>query len=259
MISDEHGASPLIGITMRHEPATERCYLARFYSEAVRAAGGLPVHIPLIPDESFLVELVSRMNGVLLPGSDSDVDPRLYNREPHRLLGSVHDLRDATDKIVLDVVEEKRIPLLAICYGMQRWNVARGGTLIQDIAYEVHGAIKHEQGAPRERRSHKVLIAKESVLARDDKNFEVYVNSHHHQAIDSVGENLRATGWAADGLIEALEDMRDDRWAVGVQWHPEIAWEEDALSRELFADFVQAAQEFAESREAKAPLLSSVR
>lgn len=242
VISDEHGAVPLIGITMRYELATERFYLARFYSEAVRAAGGLPVHIPLIPDGIYLRELVSRLDGVLLPGSDSDVDPRLYDREPHRNLGSVHSLRDATDETVLEVVEEKRIPLLAICYGMQRWNVARGGKLIQDIASEVDGAIKHEQGAPRERRSHKVRLARKSVLTHDDKSLEAYVNSHHHQAVDTVGANLRATAWAADGLIEALEDMREGVWAVGVQWHPEIAWQEDDLSCKLFADFVRAAQ-----------------
>jgi putative glutamine amidotransferase len=243
-IDDRGKASPLIGITMRYEPATERFYLARYYAEAVRAAGGIPIHIPLIPEAGFLHDLVSRLDGVLLPGSDSDVDPRLYNREPHRHLGSVHSLRDATDGMVLSVVEENRIPLLAICYGMQRWNVARGGTLIQDIASEIPAAIKHEQGAPRERRSHKVRLAGESIVAAAHHHgqAEVYVNSHHHQAIDRIGENLRATAWAADGLVEALEDTRAGRWAVGVQWHPEIDWEQDADARALFSRFVQASQ-----------------
>lgn len=239
---EERSEMPLIGITMRYEPATERFYLARYYSEAVRAVGCLPVHIPLIPDQRFLRELVSRLDGVLLPGSDSDVDPQLYDCEPHRHLGSVHTLRDTTDDVVLKVVEENRMPLLAICYGMQRWNVARGGTLIQDIASEVAGAIKHEQGTPRERRSHKVRIAKGCRLALHGMFAETYVNSHHHQAINTIGENLRATAWTADGLVEALEDTREDRWAVGVQWHPEIAWEEDDLSQAIFADFAKAAQ-----------------
>lgn len=245
---EETGVLPLIGITMRYEPATERFYLARFYSEAVRAAGGIPVHIPLIPEQGFLRELVSRMDGVLLPGSDSDVDPGLYKCEPHRHLGSVHTLRDTTDEFVLRVAEELNIPLLAICYGMQRWNVARGGTLIQDIASEIPAAIKHEQGVPRERRSHKVRLAPASRLACHHAERETYVNSHHHQAINTIGENLRATAWAADGLIEALEDTRDERWAVGVQWHPEISWEDDVFSQALFADFAYAARAYATTR-----------
>src|SRR4030095_720802 len=91
---------PFIGITMRHELETERFYLARQYGEAVAAAGGVPVHIPLIPDPALIGALVERLDGVLLPGSASDVDPLRYGREPHARLGAVHPLKDETDLLV---------------------------------------------------------------------------------------------------------------------------------------------------------------
>jgi putative glutamine amidotransferase len=235
---------PLIGITMRHELETERFYLARTYSEAVEAAGGVPVHLSLIPKAEYVEAIMDKLDGVLLPGSASDVDPLRYGREPQRKLGEVHPLRDETDALVLSEVERRAMPLLAICYGLQIWNVARGGTLIQDIGSQLPEAIGHEQGAPRGRRSHRVRLLAESGLSRLADAESALVNSHHHQAIEVVGEGLRATAWTADGLIEAVEDQRTDRWAQGVQWHPEIEWEQDAFSEKLFRSFVAAAQQF---------------
>jgi putative glutamine amidotransferase len=231
---------PLVGITMRHELETERFYLARFYSEAVEAAGGVPLHISLIPEASYLEDVVGRLDALLLPGSASDVDPALYGREPNARLGSVHPLKDATDMLVLKFAEARRLPLLAICFGMQVWNVFRGGTLIQDIESQVQGALKHEQGAPRERHSHGVKIKPESLVARTAGGESLRVNSHHHQALETIGRNLQATAWSADGLVEAVEDTLGGRWAVGVQWHPEIGWREDEFSRTLFESFIKA-------------------
>lgn len=233
---------PLIGITMRDELESERLYLSRHYSEAVEGAGGIPIHIPLIPHRDYIVALVGQLDGVLLPGSASDVDPLLYGREPQAGLGVVHPRRDLTDMLVIEQVEEHSIPLLSICYGMQALNVARGGTLIQDIRSQVPNALKHEQGAPRGRRSHTVRLLPEGLPARLFGDEHLLVNSHHHQAIETLGENLRATAWSGDGIIEAVEDMREGRWVQGIQWHPEIDWEGDTFSCALFAAFVQAAQ-----------------
>jgi putative glutamine amidotransferase len=240
-MSEKGSRRPLVGITMRHELETDRFYLARFYSEAVEAAGGVPLHISLIPDESYLEEVVGRLDALLLPGSASDVDPALYGREPHARLGAVHPLKDATDMTVLKFAEARRLPLLAICFGMQAWNVFRGGTLIQDIEAQVQCALKHEQGAPRERRSHGIRIKPDSLVARLAGGEELRVNSHHHQALETLGRQLQATAWSADGLIEAIEDTLEGRWAVGVQWHPEIGWQDDDFARALFESFISAA------------------
>jgi putative glutamine amidotransferase len=245
---------PLIGITMRHELETERFYLARAYSEAVEAAGGVPVHISLIPEAAYIAAALARLDGLLLPGSASDVEPMRYGREPHPRLGSVHPLKDETDALALAEAERLELPLLAICFGLQIWNVTRGGTLIQDIESALPEAIKHEQGVPRARRSHRVQLLAESRLARLAETMCVSVNSHHHQAIETVGANLRATAWAPDGLVEALEDTRAERWAVGVQWHPEIDWAGDELSPRLFRAFTDAARHYANTRREQQPV-----
>ena len=239
---------PRIGITMRLELETDRFYLARYYSEAVEAAGGVPVHISLIPRREYIETLMEGLDGILLPGSDSDVDPARYGREPHTGLGSVQPLKDETDLLVLEEVERRALPLFGICFGMQVLNVSRGGTLIQDIPSEMPKAIKHQQGAPRERRSHSVRLLEGSQLAQLAGTDRAFVNSHHHQAIETVGRELVATAWTSDGLVEAVEDPRGDRFALAVQWHPEIAWERDDFSRSIFERFVKASVEHAVSR-----------
>src|SRR2546423_5693021 len=239
---------PRIGITMRIELETDRFYLSRHYSEAVEAAGGLPVHIPLIPHTDYIRQTVSQLDGILLPGSDSDVDPLRYGRQPHQKLGSVHPIKDETDLLVLHEIEEQAIPLFAICFGVQVLNVSRGGALIQDIASECPNAIKHDQGAPRDRRSHNVRLMDGSLLKQLAGTDSAPVNSHHHQALETLGRELVATAWAPDGLVEAVEDPREDRFVLGVQWHPELGWQRDPFASALFDRFIAEARAFVETK-----------
>lgn len=232
---------PRIGITMRIEHTTNRFYLGRDYSEAVEAAGGAPVHISLIPKTDYIDSIVAQLDGILLPGSDSDVDPLRYGQQPHPQLGAVQTIKDETDLLVIAAAERRRIPLFAICFGMQVLNVSRGGTLIQDINSQMPGAIKHEQGIPRDRPSHSIRLLENTRLSHIAGAADAVVNSHHHQAIESVGANLVATSWTTDGIIEALEDPRPDRFIFAVQWHPEIGWQNDLLSQRLFRAFVNEA------------------
>src|SRR5215217_3823883 len=238
---------PRIGITMRIEHVTDRFYLSRHYSEAVEAAGGAPVHISLIPNSDYIDSVVDGLDGILLPGSDSDVDPLRYGQQPHPELGSVHTIKDATDLLVIDAVERRQIPLLAICFGMQILNVSRGGTLIQDIRSQVPEAIKHQQGVPRGRPSHRVTLLENSQLSQIAGTRDALVNSHHHQAIESIGADLVATAWTTDGVIEALEDPRPDRFVMAVQWHPELGWQDNVLSQQLFKSFVNQTAQARES------------
>src|SRR5215203_4152075 len=229
---------PRIGITMRIEQSTDRFYLSRHYSEAVEAAGGAPVHISLIPEVDYIESVLDGVDGILLPGSDSDVDPLRYGQDPHPDLGPVQTIKDETDLLVIEAAERRGIPIFAICFGMQVLNVSRGGTLIQDINSQVPDAVKHEQGAPRDRPSHRIRLSENTRLSNIGGAVDALVNSHHHQAIESVGANLVATAWATDGVVEALEDPRPARFIVAVQWHPEIGWQNDLLSQRLFRAFV---------------------
>ena len=229
---------------MRIELETDRFYLSRHYSEAVEAAGGAPLHISLIPHSDYIAAAIDDLDAILLPGSDSDVDPLKYGQEPHPALGSVHSIKDETDLLILEQVEQRRLPLMAICFGMQVLNISRGGTLIQDIPLQVPGAIKHQQGVPRDRPSHRVKILEESLLSSLAESETALVNSHHHQAIQTVGRDLVATAWTSDGLVEALEDPRSDRFVIAVQWHPELGWQKDSLSKALFNRFVSEATQY---------------
>jgi len=232
---------PRIGITMRIEPPTDRFYLSRYYSEAIEAAGGAPIHISLIPKEDYIDSIVEGLDGILLPGSDSDVDPLRYGYQPHLELGTVQPIKDETDLLVIAAAERRGISLLAICFGMQVLNVSRGGTLIQDIRSQVHQAIKHEQGAPRDRWSHEVRLLDGSYVGELAASNKLLVNSHHHQAVQMIGDNLVASAWSSDGLVEALEDPRPEKYVVAVQWHPELGWDKDPFSQKLFKSFVNHA------------------
>ncbi len=238
---------PRIGITMRLELETDRFYLSRHYSEAVEAAGGAPLHLSLIPNGEYIAAAMDGLDGILLPGSDSDVDPLRYGHEPHQKLGSVHATKDETDLLVLAEIEQRRLPLFGICFGMQVLNVSRGGTLIQDIAAQIPTAIKHEQGPPRDRPSHRVRLLEESRLSSLAGSDGSIVNSHHHQAIEHLGRDLLATAWTSDGLVEALEDPRSDRFVMAVQWHPELGWEHDGFSQALFECFISESKRYSEA------------
>lgn len=239
---------------MRIEQTTNRFYLGRDYSEAVEAAGGLPIHISLIPKADYIDSVVAQLDGILLPGSDSDVDPLRYGQQPHPQLGTVQTIKDETDLLVIAAAERRGIPIFAICFGMQVLNVSRGGTLIQDINSQVRDAIKHEQGAPRDRPSHRIRLSENTRLSNIGGAVDALVNSHHHQAIESVGANLVVTAWATDGVVEALEDPRPEQFIVGVQWHPEIGWQNDHLSQRLFRAFINEA---ASAREANLASVST--
>jgi putative glutamine amidotransferase len=233
---------PRIGITMRLEMETRRFYLGRDYSEAIQAASAVPVQIPLIPDREYIDELIAELDGILLPGSDSDVDPVLYGEEPHPNLKNVVPEKDETDRLVFSAAEARGLPVLGICYGMQAINVARGGSLVQDIESQIENALKHNQGRPLDRHSHSIEIDRESRLGRmetiSSNGDSVRVNSHHHQSIARLGQNLRAVGWSTDGIVECFEDDRPEKFVLGVQWHPELAWDRDPLSRDIFSAFI---------------------
>jgi putative glutamine amidotransferase len=163
------------------------------------------------------------VDGLVLTGGE-DVDPELYGQPRHERLSTVNRLRDDTEIALVRAAREARKPVLAICRGPQLLNVALGGTLIQDIASCVPGALDHDaEGVHdvRNVRAHDVNIEPGSRVARAVGQTHIKVNSLHHQSVLDPAPGLRVTARAPDGIIEAVESDNDDWWALAVQWHPE--------------------------------------
>lgn len=243
---------PLIGVTMRLEVETGRFYLGRSYSEAVEYFGGIPIQIPLIDKKSYICEIVKNLDGILLPGSDSDVDPSYYSEEPLPKLKKVVPEKDSTDFLVLEAAEKLKIPILAICFGMQALNVFNGGSLFQDIETQIENSLKHEQGIPLNRLSHTIEVRSKSRLSdfvkAINQSENVKVNSHHHQSVKKAGNNLLETAWTKDGVIECIEGTDKNRFVFGTQWHPEISFENDDLSGEIFSAFIKHCENYSNKK-----------
>jgi len=234
---------PLIGISCRMNVDRDRFYLRKHYSEAVFHAGGVPVLLPLIPEKDFARELMKDLDGVILSGSNSDVDPHLYGEEPHPRIGTIMSRRDQTDLYLIEEVFRRQKPLLAICFGIQILNVFLGGTLWQDIDSQVKGAVKHSQSSLEDYKSHGIKVRMKSLLYELAQQKELRVNSYHHQAIHKVAVSLRPVAQAPDGVVESVELRNAKHFVLGVQWHPEIGWENDELSQKIFFRFVEVASD----------------
>ena len=194
--------------------------------------------IPIVNDVEIIRQYGTRADGVLLPGSPTDIDPVRYGAEPDPKLGKLYPERDATDFALLEHVESSGKPILGVCFGVQSLNVYRGGTLIQDIPSRVTDPVVHDKDEGECAR-HLIKLSEESLIARLAGSAQVEVNSYHHQSIERPGTDLRAVAFAPDGVIEAVEDTRG-RFIIGVQWHPERDFRDDPLSQKLFKAFIQA-------------------
>jgi putative glutamine amidotransferase len=232
---------PIIAITMRLDLETDRFYLGRDYSQALEACGAIPFHMSLIPNEGYISEIIRNVDGILLSGSDTDVDPLIFGEEPRPNLKKIIPEKEKTDLMVLAEAEKLNKSILGICFGMQILNVSRGGTLFQDIETDIENCVKHEQGKPISRNSHSLKVEEHSLISRlITNNGTTLVNSHHHQSVREVGKNLKSTAWAKDGVVECIEDTRENRYVLGVQWHPELSWNTDGFSRNIFESFISA-------------------
>ncbi len=244
------GDAPLIGVTTSEvrlaehaqplhqgEPQRSELTLGLRYPQAIERAGGIPVVIPLLEPEAF-EPLLDRLAGLCLSGGP-DLDPETYGAsERHPELGPVEAEVDRFELALLRAADARRMPILAICRGLQALNVARGGTLHQHVP-DLHGAIEHRQSGSCEAVTHPARIASDSLVARATGRTEAEVNSFHHQAPLQLGSGLRAVAWAPDGVIEGLETS-DGRFVLGVQWHAEGIVDRPEQAA-LFEAFVAAA------------------
>ena len=219
---------PVIGICTALERArwtvweNDAFLLSRAYVDAVQAAGALAYMIP--PDAATAEDpdaALDPLDALVLAGG-ADVDPAAYGAEPHHCTTGTRPERDAAEIPLARRALERDIPVLGICRGMQLLNVALGGTLIQHLPDDVgHGDHRRHLGS-FEDADHDVRLAPGSLAARACGELLHATKSHHHQAVDRLGDGLVASGWSVlDDLVEAIE-APDARWALGVQWHPEV-------------------------------------
>jgi gamma-glutamyl-gamma-aminobutyrate hydrolase PuuD len=235
--------TPLIGITTYNDTAQWRDWsspaalIPRTYVDAVRRSGGRPVLLPPGGDPAEAAATVADLDGVIVSGG-GDVDPARYGAATQPETGAPNRERDAWELAVLDAALAAGTPVLAVCRGIQLLNVTRGGTLHQHLPQVVghEGHSGPDCGFGR----HSVRIGEAGAISRiltrcgraadhsggrTGDGHWLEVPTHHHQAIDRLGEGLVATAWAADGTVEAVEFAAGEGtpagFAIGVQWHPE--------------------------------------
>jgi putative glutamine amidotransferase len=236
--------APLIGITtsVTVDRTPERAYVNGAYIRAVQAAGGIPLLLTPHFAPAVQAALWPRLDGLLLTGG-GDIEPARFGQPRHPAVDDVSPARDELELGLTRRAVADNVPILAVCRGIQIVNVALGGTLVQDIASERPGALPHSQKAPRHEPTHAVKVMGEGTrLGRVLGTLELEVNSMHHQAIERLGEGLREVAWAPDGIVEGVEMSGDDRFVLGVQWHPEELVDRDPAARSLFAAVVDAAR-----------------
>lgn len=226
------------------------------YLDALQDAGAEPVKIPLGLENRDIARLAASCDAILLPGSRADIDPEKYGAGRDPRTNPSDPPRDNVDELLLQDAYNMRKPILGICYGLQALNVWRTGTLRQHLDTGVnHRADRAEKHA------HDVTVEAGSGLAAivggpsgAASSLTVPVNSSHHQAVDRVGDGLRVVAHSPeDKVIEAVEGTAPGHFVLGLQWHPERLFPNDAASRAIFRALVDRARAWHEQAQAAAP------
>ena len=226
------------------------------YVRAVdQVVGGVPILLPANGEKADIEALLDRLDGIILTGSRSNVQPSLYGGPPHAEGTWEDPKRDAYTLPLIRSAIAQGVPLLAICRGFQELNVALGGTLhqrLQDLPDRMdHSSASQPSARVRQSKAHSLRVTPGSWLHRIAEGAgEIPVNSLHNQGIDVPAPGLAIEGVAPDGTIEAVRVMHTAAgpvggFAIGVQWHPESDFETDALSRRIFVEFGQAVSLYA--------------
>lgn len=219
---------PIIGITTDIKNGNYE--IEEKYAIAVANAGGIPLLIPSIPENTALIkETAARIDGLLLPGS-RDMDPKYYNETPHPKLRPMSLERTKMEFTVLEQTLNHQMPVIGICGGMQLLNVFFGGSLYQDIYAFLPNAMPHEKGAV-----HEVNIYIGSHLFEIVGEDKISVKSYHHQSVKDVGKGLKKCAQTEDEIVEGIESS-DGSYVLGIQWHPEL--EDGETSNRIFKSFV---------------------
>jgi len=239
--------TPVVGISSYPRDGKPLSFgLPCAYVDVVRAAGATPLILP--PGEPRPERLLDILNALILSGG-GDIDAGSYGGDRHETAYNVSEERDAFEfALARAALAREDIPVLCICRGMQILNVVCGGTLHGHIPEKYGERINHRL-PPRLPVRHSVRIEAGRRLAAILGETEVEVCSWHHQAIDRIGENLEAVGFAGDGVIEAVEHSVHP-WCIGIQWHPEMQGDEEPQKR-LFAALLAAIDDIREGKDGR--------
>jgi putative glutamine amidotransferase len=224
----------------------------KYVVAVLEAAGGLPLLIPSLATALDAGDVLEAVDGLLLTGSLSNVEPRHYRGEPSAP-GTLHDpARDATTLPLIPQAVAQGVPLLGLCRGFQEINVAFGGTLWQHVHEQPGLSVHHEDtAAPLDVQygpAHEVHLAPDGLLRALHGVDRITVNSLHHQGVRDLAPGARVEATAPDGLVEAFSLPDARAFALAVQWHPEWKVMDNAHSRALFAEFGRAARGRASAR-----------
>lgn len=246
---------PLIGLPSDRKQIGHHPFQAvgeKYLRAVVDGSGGLPLMIPSLSPPLDLRALLSRLDGLLLTGAHSNIEPHHYSDEPS-YLGNEHDpARDATTLSIVPLAIELRVPVLALCRGCQEVNVALGGTLYQKVheqpGFDDHREDPDEPLGVQYAPSHPIDLVPGGLLERIAGGPVAQVNSLHGQGLRALGRGLVVEARARDGLVEAVRLDDPGPFLLGVQWHPEWRVGENPFYLGIFQAFAAACRERAEQR-----------
>ncbi len=226
---------PMIGVTPLWDAERQSVWMLPDYLDGIKAAGGLPVVLPLEMSEEDANQVVETCDGFLFTGGQ-DVSPVLYGMKDATGTIVASPERDKMETLLLSKALQADKAVLGICRGLQFINVFLGGTLWQDLPSQHPSEIAHRQGKPYGVPSHQVQLSGDlqTLLGKDI----LEVNTLHHQAVKDLAKGLTAMAIAPDGIVEAVQ-MLGKRFVWAVQWHPEYLFRTDKDSLAIFSCFVE--------------------
>lgn len=238
---------PIIGLTSYQRERGAYCVVVTEYIESVFAAGGIPICIPTIKTDADYEYYMEMLDGIIFTGG-ADINPACYGEEPLKEVSGIAPAKDEYELGLFGKAYERKMPIFGICRGNQLINVALGGSLYQDINSQIPGSFGHyPKDTPEDELYHSVKLVEGSKLHGIMGADRLQVNSFHHQAIRTLGKNLVVTAVSKDNIIEAVEST-EDRYLLGVQWHPECLTKRYEIFLKLFSRFVQEAAAYRQDR-----------
>lgn len=278
--SDTASQKPLIALTPYYNLDTGEPYMRPAYPEAILHAGGIPVVLPLTSEETVLQQLTAAFDAFLFTGGP-DIHPFYFHEEAHARCGNISPKRDSMELLLLKLAMKAQKPILAICRGIQLLNIGLGGDIYQDIQgqrpagsapktpadislaspaaseeapsdvppqFPSEFPLAHSQPFAYDLPSHTVSVSPHTLLAKltqpdaSGTPLPLKVNSMHHQAVRRLAPGLIVSGYASDGIIEAIENPDYPAFFLGLQWHPEYLWKQDEAAARIFTGFVRASR-----------------